>query len=466
MSRPATQHTCLPCWHRQERATYPAYRPSGVVWLGEIPKHWDAKRLRFLVSEPLKYGANESAELDDPDLPRYIRITDVDENGRLRDETFKSLPEDVARPYLLKDGDLLLARSGATVGKSFYYEPSWGRAAYAGYLIRARFNPARVMPRFVNYFTNSQQYWQWLGSSFIQATIQNVSAEKYANLIIPVPPFDDQAQIVAHLDSETARIDALIEKKQRQIELLQEKRSALISHTVTKGLDPKAPMKDSGIEWLGEIPGHWEVRPIRSLAKQGYKTFTDGDWIESPFIRDVGIRLIQTGNIGVGIYKEQGFRYIDEKTFYDIRCTEVRPGDVLICRLADPVGRACIAPDLGCRMITSVDVCILKTSADTNPAFAVYALSSAGYLAWLGGICRGGTRDRVSRSMLGSIRIQLPPLLEQRAIAAFLDRETGRIDTLIEKVQESITMLREYRIALISAAVTGKIDVRKEVQNE
>ncbi|MEW6116419.1 MAG: restriction endonuclease subunit S [Nitrospirota bacterium] len=219
-------------------------KDSGIEWLGEIPESWQAKRLRFLVSEPLKYGANESAELDDPDLPRYIRITDVDENGRLREDTFKSLPEDVARPYLLKEGDLLLARSGATVGKSFYYEPSWGLAAYAGYLIRARFNPARMMPSFVNYFTNSQQYWQWLGSSFIQATIQNVSAEKYANLTVPVPPLPEQRAIAAFLDCETARIDALIEKVEKSIELLREYRTALISAAVTGKIDVS---KEAGI---------------------------------------------------------------------------------------------------------------------------------------------------------------------------------------------------------------------------
>jgi len=212
-------------------------KDSGIEWLGEIPEHWQAKRLRFLVSEPLKYGANESAELDDPDLPRYIRITDVDENGRLREDTFKSLPEDVARPYLLKEGDLLLARSGATVGKSFYYEPCWGRAAYAGYLIRARFNPARMMPRFVNYFTNSQQYWQWLSSSFIQATIQNVSAEKYANLIVPVPPVDEQAEIVVYLDGMWKRLNDLTRKVGGSIEQLMNYRSALISAAVTGKID-------------------------------------------------------------------------------------------------------------------------------------------------------------------------------------------------------------------------------------
>jgi type I restriction enzyme, S subunit len=162
---------------------YPEYKDSRVTWLGEIPAHWEATRLKFLTIEPLKYGANEAAELNDPDLPRYIRITDIREDGSLREETFKSLAEETAAPYFLKQGDLLFARSGATVGKTFRYEASWGRAAYAGYLIRARLDEQRLDSRFMTYFTQSIWYWDWLRSSFIQATIQNVSAERYANLL-------------------------------------------------------------------------------------------------------------------------------------------------------------------------------------------------------------------------------------------------------------------------------------------
>ncbi len=221
---------------------------------------------------------------------------------------------------------------------------------------------------------------------------------------------------------------------------------------------PYPAYKDSGVEWLGEIPAHWEVKPIRALARPGYKTFTDGDWIESPFIRDEGIRLIQTGNVGVGGYREQGFRYIDEETFRAFRCSEVLPGDVLICRLADPVGRACLAPDLACRMITSVDVCILKPASDDHAAFVVHALTGSEYLAWLAGICRGGTRDRVSRSMLGAIRVQRPPLAEQSSIAAYLDRETARIDALVAKKERLIELLQAKRTALITRAVTKGLD--------
>ncbi len=165
--------------------TYNKYKDSGIDGIGDVPEHWEMKRLKFIIRESLKYGANEAAVLDDPDLPRYIRITDIDDNGKLREDTFRSLPEEVALPYLLTEGDILFARSGATVGKTFLYQESWGKAAYAGYLIKASIDTEKIEPRFVNYFTYSTFYWQWISSMTIQATIQNVSAEKYASLWLP-----------------------------------------------------------------------------------------------------------------------------------------------------------------------------------------------------------------------------------------------------------------------------------------
>lgn len=212
-------------------------KDSGVEWLGEIPVYWEGKRLKFLLAEPLKYGANEAAELDDPDLPRYVRITDIDDGDSLREDTFKSLPADVAEAYLLREGDLLFARSGATAGKTFLYKRSWGICAYAGYLIRARLDTAFVDPAFVRYFTASSSYWQWLSAAFIQATIQNVSADKYASLVMPQPSVAEQNAIAAVLDRETARIDTLITKVRDAIDRLKELRTALISAAVTGKID-------------------------------------------------------------------------------------------------------------------------------------------------------------------------------------------------------------------------------------
>jgi type I restriction enzyme S subunit len=290
---------------------------------------------------------------------------------------------------------------------------------------------------------------------------------------LPLPPVEEQATIADFLDREIGKIDTLVAKKRTLVERLKEKRTALISHTVTRGLppdaaraaglDPHPKLKPSGIDWLGDVPAHWKIGPIKGFAKDGRKTFTDGDWIELPFIAEEGIRLIQTGNVGIGEYREQGFRYVSEESFHELGCTEVEPNDVLICRLDGPVGRACLAPNLGVRMITSVDNTIVKTRENVSPRFVVYLLSSTPWLSWVDALCRvgGGFRVRISRTMLGNNRAPLPPFEEQEAMADYLDAQTRRIDGMVAKVESVIERLQEYRTALITAAVTGKIDVRQ-----
>jgi restriction endonuclease S subunit len=216
---------------------HPNLKPSGIDWLGDVPEHWEVERLKFVLEAPLKYGANEAAELDDPELPRYVRITDIDEDGGLRDETFRSLPMDIAAEYLLREGDILFARSGATAGKTFLYRQRWGTCAFAGYLIRARVADKKVSPAFLRHFTDSGNYWQWISSALIQATIQNVSAERYGHLWLPLPPRAEQGAIVEYLDRKTAQIETMTAKAGAAIERLQEYRTALITAAVTGKID-------------------------------------------------------------------------------------------------------------------------------------------------------------------------------------------------------------------------------------
>jgi type I restriction enzyme S subunit len=166
-----------------------------------------------------------------------VRITDVDEDGKLRPETFRSLPVETAKPYLLNEGDVLFARSGATSGKTFLYESSWGMCAYAGYLIRARLNKRKINPRFLRFYTASENYWQWVSLAFIQSTIQNISAERYADLWVPVPPIEEQCLLVDYLEAETSEINGLIEKVNAVIERLIEYLQALITLAVTGQID-------------------------------------------------------------------------------------------------------------------------------------------------------------------------------------------------------------------------------------
>ena len=212
-------------------------KPSGVEWLGDLPAHWVVRKLRYLIQGKLKYGANAAAEYANSDWPRYLRITDFDSDGKLRSDTFRSLPPEIAKNYLVQPGDLLLARSGATVGKAFLVSFNIGKACYAGYLILARPRRSLIKPEYLFAFTQSSGFIQWKDSTFVISTIQNISAEKYADLPVPSPPLPEQLQILQYLDKAMIDIDSSIDRTRRQIDLLGEYRIRLIADVVTGKLD-------------------------------------------------------------------------------------------------------------------------------------------------------------------------------------------------------------------------------------
>lgn len=215
-------------------------RDSGIPWLGEIPVHWSVARLKFLAAEPMAYGASEPSDFAIPSHPRFIRITDIGEDGSLREDTFRSLEPEVATPYLLRCGDMLFARSGATVGKTFLFAGKDGSACFAGYLIRFRSNLERILPSFLSALAQSTYYWWCIREGSLQATIQNFSAEKYGDIVVAVPPLNDQHAIVDHIAHESAKLEAMRAATERTITLLKERRSALIAAAVTGQLDLEA----------------------------------------------------------------------------------------------------------------------------------------------------------------------------------------------------------------------------------
>ena len=207
-------------------------KDSGIDWIGKIPEHWNCTAFKRLLLEPMQYGANEPAEECDYNNPRYIRITDIKEDRTLRDDTFKSLPLEKAKDYILSKGDLLFARSGATVGKTFLYNED-NAACFAGYLIKAKCNKKKLVPNFVFYYTLSNIYQNWKNSIFIQSTIQNIGADKYSSMPIIVPPLAEQQAIADYLDQRCSEIDELIALKQQKIEKLKEYKKSLIFECVT-----------------------------------------------------------------------------------------------------------------------------------------------------------------------------------------------------------------------------------------
>lgn len=225
--------------------------------------------------------------------------------------------------------------------------------------------------------------------------------------------------------------------------------------------------KDSGIEWIGEIPSHWNDVRIKHLAIGNDTLFLDGDWIESKEIvfDENNIRYITTGNIGEGKYKEQGSGYITEETFAKLNCTEVFPGDLLISRLNPPIGRACIIPDLGKRIVTSVDNVILRPNEKYSRNFLCHFFSNTKYYEYTLLEGRGATMQRISRGILGNIKIVIPSKEEQTVIANYLDRKTAEIDALIADKKRLLELYEEEKTAIINQAVTKGVDPNAKMKD-
>lgn len=209
-------------------------KDSGIEWIGEIPETWKVSKLKHLLLEPMKYGATESGVSYSDKLPRYIRITDITLDGNLKDIGKLSLTEQQAKNYILDDKDILFARSGATVGKTFFYRSFMGKSAFAGYLISAKIDEKKLDPKWVYYFTQTTSYMTWINNVFSQSTIQNISAEKYSNLPISMTyGIKEQRRIVDYLDNKVSQIKKIIKSKTQQITELTEYKNSLIFEYVT-----------------------------------------------------------------------------------------------------------------------------------------------------------------------------------------------------------------------------------------
>ncbi|MUK38339.1 restriction endonuclease subunit S [Aliivibrio fischeri] len=273
---------------------------------------------------------------------------------------------------------------------------------------------------------------------------QNLSAGIIKDISVPVPPLPEQrkiAQILSTWDKAISTTEKLIDTSKQQ-------KKALMQQLLTgkkRLVDP-----ETGKAFEGE----WEEERLSALSIKGKGNFTDGDWIESPYIADSGCRLIQTGNIGVGCFKNKAKKYISEASFVELKCKEVKVNDLLICRLAEPAGRACVVPDIGERkMLTSVDVTIMRVDkTKSSPEYLSYFFSLDHTLYTVTTLCGGSTRSRISRTNLGQIKILLPALNEQQKIASVLTAADKDIELLVAKLAH----LKQEKKALMQQLLTGK----------
>ena len=438
---------------------YPVYKPSGVEWFGEVPVHWKMRRLQVSVSDCV--GGVWGSEPDGVDDLPCIRVADFDRKLLRVDmdsPTLRSITQNDRNRRVLSPGDLLLEKSGGgdlqPVGVVMLYDHQVP-AVCSNFIARLRIAP-EFDPVFLTYL-HSTLYSIRLNTRAIKQTtgIQNLDISAYLGELVCFPPLCEQRAIAVFLDHETAKIDALVSKKERLIELLQEKRTALISHTVTQGLDPKAPTKDSGVEWLGDIPAHWEVRRLRNLGEAIIGlTYSPQNIVEE----EDGILVLRASNIYGGqlVYPDNVY----------VRCSVperliTRKGDILICSRSG--SRALIGKNARIDSMSSgATFGAFMTVFRSRHNDYIYHVFNSRLFDYQSGAFNTSTINQLTLGILNDFKISWPPLSEQRAIADFLDRETPKLDNLIARVHTALKLLKELRTALISAAVTGKIDVREE----
>ena len=442
---------------------YPEYKESGVEWIGEIPSHWRKSRLKYESLVPVQYGLNINSDLYVEQGMRFIRTTDITEDGELIDTGVYLKAESVEKIYLTQPNDFLISRSG-TLGRTYLHR-SDKKYTYGGYLVRFNFG-CSVKSRFIFYFTRSQCFEHWITLNTVQSTIGNVNGQKYSNLEIPVPSFSEQHQIANFLDRKTGQIDELIRIKERRIELLHEQRTALINQAVTKGLAPNVEIKPSGVEWIGEIPKDWEAIPIKhtlQIAKDSIRTGPFGSSLKSHEFQDKGIRVYNQQSVYNEDFSKSDI-FISEEKFNELRSYIVQPKDVLITSRGT-IGKMTIVPENG--EIGVLHPCLIRLRLNENKLIPKYLWwyvnHSSLFIESVKIESNATTIEVIYSETLSSVKIPIPTVREQLEILEFLNVKIPIIDTKISNTRKRIELLKEYRQSLISEAVTGKIDVRNEV---
>ena len=423
---------------------YDLYKDSGVEWIGEIPSSWGKTKLKYKLQEVVTGGtpdtSNDSFWSDEDKGINWISISDITSNGREISGTKKFISEKGLKSKKLKIlpiGSLIYSIYGSIGKISRLGIPSTVHQGILGLRTNSTYNTT-FLEYYLIYF---KEYVSLFSSSNTQ---ENLNQEKVSNFDIPVPPLSEQQQIVSFLDTKTSLIDSLIEKTQRKIELLKEKRTSLINEVVTKGLNPNVEMKDSDVEWIGEIPSHWDTPffGLISNLQQGLQIPFDNRFFE----------------------KEEGmFEYITTKSVHnpnDPRQYVLNPKKSVVCGKDEILyGRTGNTGEV----ITNVEGVFhnnfFKIVYDKDKLvkeYLIYQLTNSRFRETILLLSGTTTIPDLNHGDFNSMRCLIPPVKEQQQIVEFLDEQTGLIDKTISIEEKRIELLKEYRQSLISEVVTGK----------
>lgn len=441
---------------------YEEYKDSGIEWLGEIPKGWDIARLKWcLTNNDGGVWGDDPKGIDDTIVLRSTEQT-VDGYWKIGDPAVRSLSKHEKSSALLKTDDLLLTKSSGSslhIGKTTIVteDISSLKCCYSNFMQRLRMNN-KLKSKLVWYLLNNnivREQFEYLSST--TTGLANLNASIIGEVILPISSIEEQNKVVNFLDHETAQIDTLIEKQQTLIQLLKEKRQAVISHAVTKGLNPDAPMKDSGVEWLGEVPEHWNVSAISKLTQKitnGYVGPTRDILVKQ------GVPYVQATHIKRGSVNFDDAYFVTDSWSRKHSKSILKKGDVLVVQTGAGTG------DIG--LVTAREegynchaLIILQPRANLilGSYLSLILQSSYGY-AVLYSIRTGGMHPHLNCGEVRYVKVPTPTINEQQEIVEYIESMKSKFDELTRSAQQAIQLMQERRTALISAAVTGKIDVR------
>ncbi|MDX4047376.1 restriction endonuclease subunit S [Aliarcobacter skirrowii] len=450
---------------------YPSYKDSGVEWLGDIPEHWNVNTIKSLLEERKESNSPLKTE-NILSLCMYRGVIPYSEKGNSGNKA----KEDLTAYKLAYPGDIVLNSMNVvagSVGLSKYF----GAVSPVYYMLRPRNKQDKV--EFFNDIFQSESFQKSLfglgngimvkeseSTGKLNTIRMRIPMDKLNTVLIPYPPSKEQQQIVNFLDKATAKIDTLIEKQTKQIELLKEKRQAVISHAVTKGIKSNVKMKDSGVEWLGEIPEHWKVSKLRFLF-----SFSTGlNITKANLIDEDGIPCVNYGEI----HSKYGFevnankdslKYVDKEYLITSKTSLLSEGDFVFADTSEDVkGSGNFTHVVGdSKIFAGYHTVIARLINNYNSRYFAYIFDSNIFRTQIQLSIKGVKVFSITQAILKNCLIWFPVIEEQQQIANYLDEKTSKIDILIEKSNKSIELLKEKRTALISAAVTGKIDVREKV---
>jgi type I restriction enzyme S subunit len=434
---------------------YPEYKDSGTEWLSGVPRDWDVIRLKSALSVSReKNGKSPVGEMLSVSGYRGVEPKVYEhEEQRRADEDLEDYR--VVRKSQLVANTMWLNYSGLGVSD---YEGHVS-PAYRCYDIGAKYHG-----KFLHHLMRSSTYvGRYCGLLYgVRPNSLQIKNHDWDSIELLIPPVPEQRAIAEFLDRETGKIDALVAKKERLIELLQEKRTALITHAVTKGLDPTAPTKPSGIPWLGNIPAHWESTFL-DKAVDPLRRITYGIVQPGPPDSD-GRFMVRGQNYSRGWSDPEAIFRVSHGVEAPYKRARLAPGDIVMTIVGAGTGNVAIVPNwLDGANITQTTARIAIAEGRGTNAFFKYQLESQVGQRNVELTVKGAAQPGINLAHLAKYQLVLPPVSEQTEIARYLDKRTGQFEDLIESIGSAIDRLKEFRTALISAAVTGKIDVREEV---